>query len=323
MNTFKNIYFTKRERRGLMLLVVLIVLTLFFSLTRNEFSRPQKFNFDKNIEKDSTVNYDFGSIPKEKRTGKKLDKINNKINVRFDFDPNTISYDSLLLLGISKFAANNLIKYRKKGKLKSVKQFSSIYGMKEFSEELESHIKFSSDNSISNDSTSFKKTFNQNNLKQENNDQKVRDSIITRRSNKVSVESKNDYHFELNTVDSFQLQLLNGIGPYFSRAIVLYGEKLGGYSSVNQLYEIKVLPKETIEKIKDHLSADPEKIIKMNANTTKVTRLASHPYFEKKKAYIFDRYRANHPNLTSMDDFSKVRIFSEEEITRLRPYISF
>ena len=53
---------------------------------------------------------------------------------RFPFDPNTVSFDSILLLGFSKFAAKNLVNFRSKGgKIKDLQKLPNYikkYGRK-------------------------------------------------------------------------------------------------------------------------------------------------------------------------------------------------
>lgn len=52
----------------------------------------------------------------------------------------------------------------------------------------------------------------------------------------------NGEHLVLNTADSAALVTVPGIGPYFARKVIWYGERLGGYVSVDQLDEIEGFP---------------------------------------------------------------------------------
>ena len=51
-------------------------------------------------------------------------------------------------------------------------------------------------------------------------------------------------HVVLNTADTTALKTIPGIGPYFARKIVQYGERLGGYVNIDQLDEIEDFPLE-------------------------------------------------------------------------------
>ena len=52
------------------------------------------------------------------------------------------------------------------------------------------------------------------------------------------VKIKAGEHVVLNTADTTVLKTVPGIGPYYARKVVEYGERLGGYVSVDQLDEI-------------------------------------------------------------------------------------
>lgn len=311
-----NFYLTKKERNGLCLIAVVISLVILFLLVRNDFSGPQKFTFNE-LNNHTASNQAIKASksnsenPKTQKFGQKKEHIENQ---RFEFDPNTISKDSLTKLGVSKFASDNLIKYRSRGKIKSFQQFSNIYGMEEIASELEAYIKIPTNPPVA---TLFKK---------DTTSQSIFDKAIKDTSTTISVnnkKSKKEYHFELNTVDSFELQLLEGIGPFYARKIITYRDKLGGFYSVDQLYEIEKIPKETIDKIIPHLETDASKINQLNANAATADDLAIHPYFPKKKAIIFAKYRKNHPHMNSLSDFAGVRIFDAEELKRLSYYLHF
>lgn len=51
----------------------------------------------------------------------------------------------------------------------------------------------------------------------------------------------------LKPADTNQLKRVPGIGSWFAKAIVRYGERLGGYASVEQLTEIEDFPKESLK----------------------------------------------------------------------------
>ena len=56
------------------------------------------------------------------------------------------------------------------------------------------------------------------------------------------VKIKPGEHIVLNTADTTALKTVPGIGSYFARKVVQYGERLGGYVSVDQLDEIEGFP---------------------------------------------------------------------------------
>ena len=64
------------------------------------------------------------------------------------------------------------------------------------------------------------------------------DSVVAHYQPKI----RRGEHIVLNTADTTALKTIPGIGSYFARKIVEYGERLGGYVSVDQLDEIEDFP---------------------------------------------------------------------------------
>ena len=85
---------------------------------------------------------------------------------------------------------------------------------------------------------------------------------------------KEGEHIVLNTADTTALKTIPGIGPYFARKIVQYGERLGGYVSVEQLDEIEDFPQES----KKYLVIQNAQPRKMNINHLSLNELKRHPY---------------------------------------------
>ncbi|MDO5322228.1 MAG: helix-hairpin-helix domain-containing protein [Bacteroidia bacterium] len=56
---------------------------------------------------------------------------------------------------------------------------------------------------------------------------------------------------DINSADSAAFDALPGIGPYFASQMVSYREKVGGYTSVDQLMDIPRFDEERLEGIRD------------------------------------------------------------------------
>ena len=126
-------------------------------------------------------------------------------------------------------------------------------------------------------------------------------------------------HVILNTADTTELMKVPGIGPYFARKIVQYGQRLGGYVSVDQLDEIENFPTEA----KRFLVVERATPQKLNVNKLSLNELKRHPYINFFMARTITDYRRLHGALHSLNDLRLTKDFSPEVIARLEPYVEF
>lgn len=87
----------------------------------------------------------------------------------------------------------------------------------------------------------------------------VSDSVTVNQGNTQSAESADDevsvsYPLNLNTCTAQELMTISGIGEVKAAAIIEYREYLGGYTSVEQLKNIKGIGDKTYEKISPYLT---------------------------------------------------------------------
>ena len=126
-------------------------------------------------------------------------------------------------------------------------------------------------------------------------------------------------HIVLNTADTAALKSVPGIGPYFARKVVQYGERLGGYVSVDQLDEIEDFPLDA----KEYLVVEHPSPRKLNVNQLSLNELKRHPYINFYQARAITDYRRLHGPLKSLDDLRLSKDFPQPAIDRLRPYVTF
>lgn len=122
----------------------------------------------------------------------------------------------------------------------------------------------------------------------------------------------------LNTADTTALMTIPGIGSYYARRIVQYGERLGGYASTAQLDEIDDLP----DGIKQYLTVVDPNPRKLNVNQLSLNELRRHPYISFYQAKAITDYRRLHGPIKSLQDLRLSRDFPQEAIDRLLPYVS-
>lgn len=226
---------------------------------------------------------------------------------RFPFDPNTADSTQLLRLGLQPWQVRNIYKYRAKGGVYRRKEdFARLYGLtvKQY-RELEPYIRISSDYLPA--STLVDKR------------EPVEQEPVKRDTLRYPVKIQENEHVVLNTADTTQLKKVPGIGSYYARQIIRYGQRLGGYVNVDQLDEIDDFPKES-KKYFVIVNAHPNRL---NINRLTLPQLRRHPYINFFQAKAITDYRRLHGDIKSLNELRLDRDFPEEAIRRLEPYIEY
>ena len=133
------------------------------------------------------------------------------------------------------------------------------------------------------------------------------------------VKIKPGEHVVLNTADTTVLKTVPGIGSYYAKKVVAYGQRLGGYVSVDQLDEIEGFPLDA----KEYLTIEDATPRKLNVNTLTLNELRKHPYINFYQAKAITEYRRLHGPLRSLTDLRLSKDFPPEAIQRLEPYTDF
>lgn len=294
------IYLNKSDRNSVIVLVVIVVAALAFLIftedssdgggaTVKEQKEYYKTDERRNIKKNIRGNVDDIPIDCEEHQKIILQK----------FDPNTADSTTLLGLGLSRWQVRNIYKYRAHGGLYRKKSdFAKLYGLtvKQY-RMIEPYIVISEDYKEA--STLFQ--------------DEERDTV------RYPVKIKEGEHVCLNMTDTAQLKKVPGIGTAYARAIISYGERLGGYVNVMQLMEINGFPEESLK----YFEVKPADIKKVNVNRLSVQKMSRHPYitfFMAKK--IADFRRLNGP-LTDISQLKLDKNFTPDVIERIRPYLEY
>ena len=250
----------------------------------------------------------------------------------FPFDPNTADSTQLLRLGLQSWQVRNIYKYRAAGGVYRQKtDFARLYGLtvKQY-RELEPYIRISDDylpasTLLKQERRTSQVSFSQNRGNWTRNQRdRSRDSV---RQNHGPVPSiplnspklRPGETIVLNTADTTALKTIPGIGPYYARKIVQYGQRLGGYVNVDQLDEIEDFPSE----VKSFLVVCDAHPQKLNLNKLSLNELKRHPYINYFMARAITDYRRLHGPLHSLNDLRLSRDFPQEVIARLEPYVEF
>jgi competence ComEA-like helix-hairpin-helix protein len=290
-------YFSRKEKNGIVLILILNLLIYVWPDVYDYFSNRQDPAIQ--IKKLPEARNDYQtenneSIVKDKSTGNKRGVIENKKTNYFEFDPNTCSKEQWMKLGVKEKTAETIVKYISKGgDFKSPEDLKKIWGLSPaLVNELMPFVKIASIPKIRNEkksNTQFTKT-NSNNI------------------------------IDVNIADSSLLESLPGIGPTLAGRIIKYRIKLGGYYNREQLKEVWGLHDSVFQKIKEKLVLS-DNVQKINVNTVDFSMLKSHPYIGYKLANAIINYRNQHGSFKSLDDIQKIILIDEKTFNKLSHYL--
>ncbi|MFR9533607.1 MAG: helix-hairpin-helix domain-containing protein [Rikenellaceae bacterium] len=356
--------FTKREFRGLISLLSIILVLVGYKMVYNQAIDTREFNAAIEL----------------------LDELHGKDTPLFEFDPNTAELPELMRLGLTKAEAVSIIRYREYGKTYRIKEdLFTCYGISEsLYYALEPYVVIadtfrlkrrdeytSSRSSYSKSSYSFSRRerellpisefladtvgakylfaigalsrrqadafvrwrdlsgiYNMNELR---DCYVVSDSvaaalepyiIFTPPASKSDGEAKNSL-VDLNKADSAELRGVYGIGEKSVEAILNFRRALGGFYSVEQLSELKVVTESNFEKIIQQILCDSCDISKIDVNFASAKTIKGHPYITDKALRRLLKIRELKGGWSTIKEMTDDKIFSEEEATRVRPYLLF
>ena len=252
--------------------------------------------------------------------GQKYEKYdsNKKAYKNFDFDPNTTSVAQFEALGLPKFIAERIEKYRSKGgKFRKKEDFAKIYGiLPDTYERLEPFINLPSadDESLRTPQAQAAGRISDVNL-----DNKIVETKITEVFAKPI--TKQPIRFDLNTGDTTDFMKIKGIGSGYAKRIIKFREMLGGFANAEQIRETYGLPPETVEEIlKYGFLKDGVKKLKINQLSLSELR---HPYIKYLQAKAIIAYREQHGKFKNSEDLKQIKILDEATLLKISPYIEF
>ena len=245
----------------------------------------------------------------------------------FPFDPNTADSTQLLRLGLQPWQVRNIYKYRAHGGIYRCKEdFARLYGLtvKDY-RRLEPYIRISNDYLPASTLVEGRRNVHDERIAGRQKDTVRERTVSGGRDTSHSytplypVKLKDTERVVLNTADTTQLKRVPGIGSYFARRIMRYGQQLGGYVSIDQLDEIEDFP----EDAKKYFVIEQPVVRKVNVNQLTVQQLRRHPYINYFQAKEIVNYRRTKGPLHSLDELRLSRDFPPEAIRRLEPYVEF
>jgi len=128
---------------------------------------------------------------------------------------------------------------------------------------------------------------------------------------------------ELNTADTTILKKVPGIGSTFAKRIVSYRTLLGGFYSVTQLSEVYGIDEERYNSLEQWFSANPELISTIKVNTISQDSLNRHPYINYSQSRVITQLKKQKGSLTGWENLQLLNEFTDADMIRLKHYLSF
>lgn len=303
-NPFKDFfYFIKSDRRAIVALGCVAV-----------------FAIGVLVVVDAWKDKENGTIAKEKVSVEdEKDKERVEVVMR-EFDPNTV--DSLTLIGfrLKDWKVRNFLHYRAAGKVfRSADEMGKTHGWTEEDvEKLRGYVRVGKEYERERlfGKTEKNRTKSEADRKDGERWERRKEEHQTKASNKFHALTKVD----VNTADTALMRRIPGVGERISEAIVAYRERLGGYYSVEQLMEIKIVSPELLEWFEVSSSSDVRKI---PVNRASFQALNGHPYISYEQTKALMQFVRLYGKVKDEQALLATGIFTKEEVERLRPYLSY
>jgi len=308
--------FSKRERPGIILLCLLLVLTAALPLIfHGGPARPDPLLL---VHADS-----FLSRPSAPALGNQTDRepvergpggfpARRSVSLSW-FDPNTLTYSEWEKLGLQERTIRVILHYREKGGMfRKPEDLGRIWGLPtgEY-ERLKPYVRIVSAKAVAHPY-----------LERPSPAPATHSDTPSRRMSFTPRRDRSYPPLEVNQADSLQWLALPGIGEKLTSRILRFRERLGGFCSVDQVAETWGLPDSTFQKIRPMLSLSAPVTRKIPLNTAPEDLLQQHPYIRFKLARVIIRYRQEHGPFASVADLRRISLVTDELFARLEPYCS-
>ncbi len=304
--------FSKKERRIVIGLIIFLIgygSLLIFYHPKTERARVE--NADEAIAKLSLQNRDSIGLQPNIIAEETSLRSSTETPIRlFYFDPNLLDENGFKQLGLRDKTIHTIINYRNKGgRFYKPEDLQKIYGLT--AEEADKLIPYIQ-------------------IKSEQKQTPLSVQNYNSDKNKPSYKTSNRQIIDINTATPEQWKSLPFIGDVLSNRIVKYRDKIGGFTSIEQVKKTYGLSDSTYQIILPYLrlssanatSQQPSSKQKININTATADELKNNPFIPADVAEAIIIYRKQHGNYSSVEDIKKIVFINHDLYQQVQPYLT-
>ena len=321
--------FSHKESRGFLVLIFLTLLCLLIPFMYRFVSsqKPVDTSVADQRKLDSLVALMQAEEAKQPQFGNRADK--DKTTAErfsepklFNFDPNTVSVAGWQQLGLPRWMAERIEKYRSKGgQFRRKEDLLKIYDFPpDLYDQLEPYITLKETphtDRFSNDRFGANKPYANEPYKSGD-----RPAFSPRPAYPDRPAKAAPQPFDINTADTSQLIALKGIGATLAGRIVKFRDALGGFVSTDQFRDIYGLDSLALNELAT-FGKIKSSVRKIPVNTATADELDRHPFLSRRQAQIIVSYREQHGAYTSAESLKPIRILDAKTIEKIAPYLEF
>lgn len=275
--------FSKKERMAVIILLLLIISCMLLPYFYRVKSDPPKLNkaliqfiaesktgAKMNEGRTDSINPLYASKPVSKALPLSL----------FLFDPNTVSADGWIRLGLPERTIRTILNYRAKGgRFRAPEDLRKIWGInQEEADRLIPYIRIQ---------------------------EKLKDPIHFD-NNYVRNQRKNPGIIDINTASTEDWEALPGIGPVLAARIINYRERIGGFADVRQIKKTYGINDSVFTLISPYLTAPPANIPLLDLNTVTIQELKMRTGISEAVAKSIVLYRKQYGPFLAVADVKKI-----------------
>lgn len=301
---FKPIFsLTRKERSAFFIIILLIIISFIAPWLYRNMRKSQDMEVFIEYLKDSVAEIEEEEVEEQLYSDKKEIQY-------FDFDPNTLSRQEWVRLGLSEAQADVVLYYQERGgRFRDKEDLKKVYVISdEFYIAVEPYIQIIPEKEEIEKENRFERSGNFEKKTTEN----------------TSKKDEADYKININAADTTEWKKIRGIGPVLSQRIINFKKALGGFYSIDQIKEVYGIEEELFQAIKPKLTlSDSNNYNKIDINVINEVELAKHPYVNRKEAKIIVNYRMQHGDFEHFEEIRKIKGINLEKVSKVFPYLSF